>query len=292
MVKDLILASRPKTLIAAFSPIVVALAWAYHYTSKLDWALFTGLLAVSFCIQVATNFFNDAIDGEKGRDSKAVRLGPERLSGNDIKFAKLLKKVAVLFLVVAFLIGVFLAYKSSFWILAVGLPALFLAYLYTGTAYSLSENGWADVFVVLYFGVLPVFVGCYVMAGVLSWEASLTGLGVGLACNALLLINNLRDHAEDKASDKKTLVVKKGRAFALRFLSICLLVPYFLLFCMWSTLFFRVSVYTFLSLPFAFLLLYLVCKTPPSKAYNKYLALSSMHLLFYSILVSIGVLSS
>ena len=74
--KSWVLASRPKTLTAAVSPVLIGTSVAY-YDNKIN--LIAALIALicSLLIQIGTNFVNDLYDHLKGSDSED-RVGPER----------------------------------------------------------------------------------------------------------------------------------------------------------------------------------------------------------------------
>jgi len=288
---QVLLATRPKTLLAIVGPLILSGGFIKFYTGNFYLYLIATALLSAVCIQIATNFFNDALDGEQLRDTKD-RLGPQRFSSTDKNFLKLIKTLAFVFLAVAFLLGLFLVKKGGLVVLLVGLPALFLAYLYTGTRFSLSTNGIADVFVVLYFGVVPVWTMFYIATGLMSSYAALIGFQCGLLANTLLVINNLRDQDEDKKSLKKTLVVRFGRAFGLGLLFFCFFTPYFVNIYWLKSEFFRAGLWSFSTLPMAIILFYLVYTKKPSKSYNVYLGLCSLNLLAFCILFSLGLISS
>ena len=250
--KSLFLASRPKTLVAALCPILLGAALAFYLSGPFYWFDFWVLVVASVCIQVATNFFNDALDSDMGRDSKN-RLGPVRAAATGALSSRFLKLAACSLLVLALICGVILFFKTGPWIFLVGLPALALAYLYTGTRFALSTTGVADIFVILYFGLFPVWVTTRVLSGEFSTDAALMGLALGLFSNALLLINNLRDVEEDQNGNKKTLVVRFGRKFGLSFLFLCLLGPYPLL-RFTDEIYFRAAWWSTLILPLSCLL--------------------------------------
>jgi 1,4-dihydroxy-2-naphthoate octaprenyltransferase len=288
---NIFLATRPKTLVAIVAPILVAAAIVKHTSGQFH-LLWLGIAFLSaLLIQVATNFYNDAVDGELKRDTKK-RLGPKRFSAEDPNFLKLLKTLALLCLALSFILGLVLTYKGGLIVLAIGVPALFLAYIYTGTRFSLSSNGVADVFVIFYFGVIPVWLLLYITTGVSSALAALMGLQCGLLSNALLVVNNLRDEEEDRESNKKTIVVRFGRSFGLIVLAFCLFLPYLINLIWFTNDFFRAGLWTFTCAPLAFLIFVFVKKNKPSNKYNLYLALTAVHLLVFSLIFALGVASS
>lgn len=284
-------ASRPKTLIAALCPVIIGFSFSYYYTSYFNFSYFFLILTAALCIQISTNYFNDALDFEVGRDS-SQRLGPQRAAASSLLRPRDLKVAALFLLAVAFVISWFLFIKAGWIVFAMGLPALFLAFLYTGTRFSLSANGTADLFVVLYFGLIPVWGTQFILSGSMDSFSLLSGFICGLFCNALLVINNLRDEKEDGLGNKKTLVVRYGRKFGLYLLFCCLVFPYVMNLAGFFSVFYRASFWSFLSLPLALFIFARIIKEKPSTKYNKYLALAALHLLLFSLIYSNGVLSS
>ncbi len=288
---SLVSASRLKTLIVGICPVILGTCFSFYFLGYLDMTYSSLILIAVVFIQISTNFFNDAIDAEKGRDTGA-RKGPKRMVHSGQLLGKTLKLWALGLLILAFIIGLILFWKSGWLVLFIGVPALFLAYLYTGTKYSLSANGVADLFVIVYFGVIPVWATNYIISGVYSFYASLTGLQCGLLCNTFLLVNNLRDKEEDAQTGKNTSVVKYGRKFGVRALALCLFLPYVINVLIMNSIFFRSGFWSFLSLPFAMYIFIKIFKENPSKAYNKYLSLLGLHLILFTWMYVMGILSS
>src|SRR6187455_2920906 len=105
VIKPWLLAARPKTLGAAVAPVLVgsALGW----TLSGQFCIWLALAALGSCmaLQIATNLFNDAVDGLKGSDT-AGRLGPVRITASGMMPAKTVLKVALGVLALAVLLAV------------------------------------------------------------------------------------------------------------------------------------------------------------------------------------------
>ena len=78
-----ILAARPKTLPAAVVPVWSGCLLAFSLTGMFSLRLAVITMLGAIFIQIATNFFNDVIDAEKGTDT-ALRLGPKRAAANGL----------------------------------------------------------------------------------------------------------------------------------------------------------------------------------------------------------------
>ncbi len=218
------LAARPKTLPAAAAPVVVgtALAWeagAFHALAAAC-ALFGALL-----IQIGTNYANDYHDFVKGADT-AERKGPTRVTQAGWASPEATRRAAVLAFALAVAAGTYLMLRGGWPIVAVGVLSILSGVLYTAGRYALAYLGLADLFVLVFFGPVAV-AGTYYVQAVGTPALRLlpvvisAGLGPGLLATAILVVNNVRDVDEDRGADKRTLIVRFGRAFGVRLYAGC-----------------------------------------------------------------------
>ena len=280
---------RPKTLTAAIVPIIVGTSMNMVSFKALWWISILALLS-AICIQIGTNLINDAKDFEKGVDNEQ-RLGPLRLAQSGILSPQKITALAFLFFGLAVLFGIPLVLKGGMTIVVVGLLSLLCGYLYTGGPYPLAYHGLGELFVIIFFGIVAVVGVDFLFRDVIRIEALLSGVQVGLLCSVLIAINNFRDMQNDRSSNKKTLAVRFGASFARLEIAAFLFVPY-LIVIFWSAYF---KSFVFL-LPILALFLgtkvfVFIAKNEPSPVFNKFLALSSAHYLFFGILSSIAWVS-
>ncbi len=207
--KACILAARPKTLPAAIVPVWAGCVLAWKLSGNFNLVLALCTLGGSVAIQIATNFFNDAIDARKGADTER-RLGPTRVTASGMMESKTVMRLATVFLGLAVACGVVL-YQARGWpVIAIGIPSLFLAYGYTGGPFPLAYRGLGELFVILFFGLVAVTGTVFIQTGGWPREALLLGLQIGLLSAILISINNLRDREEDATTSKRTLAVRFG----------------------------------------------------------------------------------
>jgi 1,4-dihydroxy-2-naphthoate octaprenyltransferase len=213
-VKAIILAARPKTLPAAIVPVWAGCVLAWCLEGVFQPALALATLGGAVAIQIATNFFNDAIDSRKGADT-ARRLGPVRVTAAGMMPPAAVYAAAAGFLGLAFGCGVVL-YQARGWPIGlIGVPSLFLAYGYTGGPFPLAYRGMGELFVVVFFGLVAVTGTVFIQTGGWPAAAVLLGWQLGLLSAVLISINNLRDRAEDSGTGKRTLAVRFGPRVAL-----------------------------------------------------------------------------
>lgn len=201
--------ARPKTLAAGIVPVWVGGVLAWKLSGNFDLWLWLCTLLGALCIQIATNFFNDAVDGKKGADGEN-RTGPRRLTGTgDVSFRQVMTLGAV-FLIGAAFFGFFLWSARGWPMIAIGIPSLFLAYGYTGGPFPLAYRGMGELFVILFFGLIAVMGTVFVQTGQWLPEAAVLGGQVGLLSAVLISVNNFRDREEDAKVRKNTLAVRLG----------------------------------------------------------------------------------
>jgi 1,4-dihydroxy-2-naphthoate octaprenyltransferase len=214
LLKPIVLAARPKTLPAAIVPVWAGCVLAWKLGGVFSGWLAFLTLAGAVCIQIATNFFNDAIDADKGADT-AKRLGPTRVTSSGLMSKRAVMGWALGFLGLATACGVGLIVARGWPILAIGILSLLLAYGYTGGPWPLAYRGLGEVFVILFFGFVAVSGTYFVQTGVWHPAAMLLGLQIGLLSAVLISINNLRDREEDATTGKRTLAARFGPKVAL-----------------------------------------------------------------------------
>lgn len=212
-----VLAARPRTLPAAAVPVVVgALLVRPHSLNWLNTAL---CLVVAIGLQVGTNYANDYSDGVRGTDE--VRVGPFRLTASGLVRAKVVRDAAWLVFAVAGVAGLWLAARSSWWLVLVGLTAVAAGWLYTGGPKPYGYLGFGELFVFVYFGLVATVGTAYVQDLTIPARAWWLAVAVGSMACALLEANNLRDIDGDRAAGKQTLAARLGRERASWLYALC-----------------------------------------------------------------------
>ena len=211
-IKIWLVATRPKTLSAAIAPVLLGTAMASH-AGSMNPLPFLICLGFALLVQIGTNLANDYLDGVKGADTDS-RLGPRRAVASGLIAPNTMRRVAILVLAFSFCLGSSLIAFGGWWLFIIGFSSIACAWLYTGGPYPLAYNGLGDIFVILFFGLIAVTCTYYVQTGDITMDVVLLGLSNGLVVNNILLVNNYRDLDEDRLSRKRTLVVIFGRRMA------------------------------------------------------------------------------
>ena len=288
MLKSYLIAARPKTLPAAFVPVWVGSLLAWRSAGSVDWYLALWTFLGAAAIQIATNFFNDAIDYERGADTE-YRLGPQRVTASGLLSQRAVYGGAWACLIAACLCSLPLLQSRGWVIVAVGIPSLYLSYGYTGGSFPLAYLGLGEVFVILFFGLVAVGGSYFVQVGTWDWPAGVLGLQVGLLSAILIAINNLRDVEEDRRSHKNTLAVRFGSVVIHRMITAFVVVAMMLSFL---GSFYGAPWFPILSIPWFLIGLFCVRgvkASPPSERYNRFLAIAAIQLMLFAMLFTVAV---
>jgi len=206
-----IIASRPKTLLAAVVPVMVGSALAISMKKFfLPYSLVA--LLCSILIQVGTNFTNDLYDYLKGSDT-IKRKGPRRVLASGLISVSEMRIAIILVFGLTFILGLYLVYSVGLLILWVGVLSIFAGIMYTAGPFPLAYNGLGDIFVFIFFGIIGTMGTFYLHTQQISLLALIVSIPVGALITNILVVNNFRDIEEDREANKKTLAVLIGRIF-------------------------------------------------------------------------------
>ena len=166
-------------------------------------------MMIALSLQIGTNYANDYSDGVRGTDE--ARVGPFRLTASQLVPASRVKFVAWGWFFFAAVLGLWLASRTSWWLVPVGVSAILAGWFYTGGPKPYGYYGFGELFVIIYFGFVATVGTTYVQHLRIPSSAWWFGLATGAMACALLEANNLRDVEGDRAVGKKTLAARIGR---------------------------------------------------------------------------------
>jgi 1,4-dihydroxy-2-naphthoate octaprenyltransferase len=285
-----LLASRPKTLPAAVSPVIIgsAVAFAEHsFRFGPALAAFLGALL----LQIGANLANDVFDYEKGADQHD-RLGPMRVTQAGLLSPKDVKTGMWVTFALAAICGIYMTLVSGWFILLIGLLAILAAIAYTGGPFPYGYKGLGEIFVFIFFGFAAVCGTYYAQTNTISQLAVLSSIPVGLLIVAILVVNNVRDYESDKSANKKTLAVRFGLEWARQeFVSIVILAFVTVVLLSISDIATPWLLLTWLSLPLVFSTSSSVLNQR-GKILNKTLASTGQLTLVFSLLYAVGLILS
>lgn len=227
--KHWIEAARLRTLPLSVSGIIVGSMYALAHptdsiltpTEVFNWRLFGFAILTTLGLQILSNFANDYGDGMKGTDNED-RVGPKRAIQSGVITPQAMKRAIIMTSALTLLSAMLLIYYAfrdtnlwySFFYLVLGILSIVSAIRYTvgNTAYG--YRGFGDVFVFVFFGLVSTLGVNFLYSKQLDALLVLPAVAIGLLSVGVLNLNNMRDEASDRKSNKNTIVVKIGGAKA------------------------------------------------------------------------------
>lgn len=233
--KKYISLTRPHTLTAGFVPVFVGTFSALPFGGiRLD--MFITMLIATILIQSATNMFNEYFDYKKGLDSKESVGIAGAIVRNGMR-PKTVFTIAVSFYIIAALIGLYIAFNSSLWILVIGAVSMAVGYLYTGGPFPISWTPFGEIFAGFFMGTVIIMITFYIHTSSLEhyYFPLLLSIPVAITIGLINMANNIRDRKKDAESGRKTFVILAGKDNAVKTSAILLIISY--LFILWFAFF-------------------------------------------------------
>lgn len=223
--KHWIQAARLRTLPLSVSGIIVGSMYALAYptnnvltpTEVFNWRIFGYAILTTLGLQILSNFANDYGDGIKGTDNED-RVGPKRAIQSGVISPQAMKSAIIITSVMTLFSAMLLIYYAfrdtnigySLFFLLLGILAIASAIRYTvgNTAYG--YRGFGDLFVFVFFGLVSTLGVNFLYSKEIEVLLILPAIAIGFLSVAVLNLNNMRDEASDRKSNKNTIVVKIG----------------------------------------------------------------------------------
>ncbi|MBQ7771964.1 MAG: 1,4-dihydroxy-2-naphthoate octaprenyltransferase [Bacteroidales bacterium] len=291
MIKSWIEAMRLRTLPVSVAGVIAGTGCAIMLGSfKAGPAI--ACLVFAVLAQIAANFGNEYYDFKNGIDRKG-RAGFRRGVTEGEIDPKSMKAATFAVLALAAAVGCTMLLHGPWWLIIVGVLILIFALAYSAGPYPLSHHGLGDLAVVVFFGIIPVTLTCFLQTG--TWDGLNivipTSVAVGLLAANVLIINNYRDMEDDAAVGKRTTVVIFGR----RFMSTAYLISGIIGMCLMTPVWMRLPIWAS-AVPTIYIVLHLdvwlKLRQATGTALNPLLGRTAVNLLvFSSLLLSASLFS-
>lgn len=185
--------------------------------AMFNWKIVIFALSTTLGLQILSNFANDYGDGIKGTDNED-RVGPKRAIQSGVITPAAMKRALVITSILTLISAILLIYVAfkdhdlgfSLFYLGLGILAITSAIRYTVGKSAYGYRGYGDLFVFLFFGLVSTLGIYFMFAKEMDWFLVLPATAIGFLSVAVLNLNNMRDEASDRKSNKNTLVVKMG----------------------------------------------------------------------------------
>ena len=221
-----VVAVRPRTLLAAISPVLVGAALGWLRTGALDPVVSLIVLAAALLMQVASNLQNDVCYTALGAESSGTRTGLPRATAHGWLTVRMVRHAIVWVALVSAALGLLLVMQRGWPVLAIGASSLLAALAYMGGPRPIAYTPYGELTVFVFFGLVAVMGTDWVLTGDVGATTVVAAMTIGSLAAAALAVNNHRDIAHDALVGRRTFAVTFGAKASLRLYTLLLLGPF------------------------------------------------------------------
>jgi 1,4-dihydroxy-2-naphthoate octaprenyltransferase len=211
--------------------VLVGASLGYRRTGSIDPLAALLVLVAALLMQVATNLQNDVGYTVRAADRDGTRSGFPRATATGVLSVFDLRAAIVVVATVALGVGLALAARRGWAVLAVGAASLTAALAYMGGPRPIAYTPFGEVTVFVFFGVVAVTGTDWAVTGSADFGTVLASMAIGALASAALAVNNHRDAAHDRLVGRRTFAVTfgglaSGRLFTLLLLGAFAMLPW------------------------------------------------------------------
>lgn len=213
--KAVIRSMRLRTLPLSTAGIAlgIMLACAGH---DVPWYVILLTVLTTISLQILSNLSNELGDWLSGVDGEG-RQGPTYSMGSGGLDEEQMRSCIRITVLVCCILGLGMiraSFKTIFCIESESLVVLGAAAIWAAMHYTLGKNpygyrGLGDLFVFIFFGLVPVTGGYFVCSHTIDYRTLIAGTAIGLFSVGVLNVNNIRDMESD-AANRVTIPLKLG----------------------------------------------------------------------------------
>ncbi len=228
-IKKWIIATRPWAFPMTIITVSIGGVYALYENGAFNIVLYLLTIIGTILLHASVNVYNDYYDTLSGVDRRGApttKYRPHPIIEGLIPSNQLFL-MATISMVIALLIGLYLALVVGWLAIILGGLGGFLAFEYTGPPLYLKYRGLGELSVFLAWGPLMVLGSYYVISGgLLSINPILISIPTALLVVAVLMANNIRDIEYDESVNVRTLQVRIGREKSIKLYIITILLAY------------------------------------------------------------------
>ncbi len=223
-----LVAMRPRTLLAAVSPVIVGATLGFVRAGSLDPIAAVLVIGAAVLVQIATNLQNDVGYTLRRGNRGGHHQGLPRATASGWLTVSQVRIALILVSIAALALGLVLVLYRGWPVLVIGAASLTAALAYMGGPKPIAYTPLGELTVFVFFGVIAVTGTEWVLSAGVGILGLLAGMAIGGLAAAALAVNNHRDIEHDRSVGRHTFAVLAGPAISRRLYGALLLGPFVL----------------------------------------------------------------
>ena len=218
---------RPRTLTAAFSPVVLgaAMGATQFETVQPIWLSLVYTLGILICVlsaQIAANIWNEYFDFKSGLDLTQAAGNSGSIVRDGIA-PTVIKRWGYMTTILPLILGIALANAITWWYIPVGMLCILTSILYSSGPKPISRTPFGELASGLAMGFAIVGITLFAWTHTLHWTYLIPAIPSTILIGAIMMTNNLRDFTNDANHGRRTLVILLVRERGLHVLHVIFL---------------------------------------------------------------------
>lgn len=176
-----------------------------------SWQTFIIMGSAVLCVDMATTGFNSYYDYLNGTDNRTYNQERDKVLVHDGVSPQTALSVSLALSAAAAVLGIILAYRTSWLLIPAGGICMIAGYAYTGGPWPISRTPLGDLAAGGFLGTALFMISVAVMTGEVTLDALAASLPLFCMIALILMVNNTCDIEGDTAAGRKTLEILIGK---------------------------------------------------------------------------------
>jgi len=181
--------------------------FAFTATEAWSWLRFTVMGLAVLCVDMGTTGFNSYFDFISGTDTAQYNFERDKVLVHEGVNPKAALAISLSLFAIAGVLGILLAWWTSFLLLLVGGACMVVGFLYTGGPYPISRTPFGELFAGSFLGPVLFVLSYYIQALTFNLTTIFVALPSLLLIALILMVNNSCDRIADTLAGRKTLSI-------------------------------------------------------------------------------------
>ena len=162
-------------------------------------------------VDMGTTGFNSYFDYRNGTDRQETNCEDDKVLVYQGVSASHALLISLVLFFLAGVLGLVLAYLTSWVLLIVGGVCMLVGFAYTGGPYPISRTPFGELFAGFFLGTVLFLISYFVQAQTVTIQAALASLPFLVLIAMILSVNNSCDRISDAKAGRKTLTIVLGK---------------------------------------------------------------------------------